>query len=104
MIDTAKYKKKLVDRLAELEGRLTGIESELVEPAAADFEEHATEREGDEVLESLGNAGLVEIRAIREALKRIENGTYGICVVCNEDIAPERLDLVPHAPNCRNCA
>lgn len=104
MINTAKYKQRLTERLAELEGRLSGIEAELVEPVTADFEERATEREGDEVLESLGNAGLVEIRAIRAALKRIDEGTYGICVVCDEEISPERLDLVPHAPNCQNCA
>lgn len=104
MIDAEIYKKRMNDRLAELEERLHDIETDLDEPADQDSEERATEREGDEVLESLGNAGLVEIRAIQSALKRIEEGTYGVCVVCDEDISPERLDLVPHAPNCRNCA
>lgn len=104
MTNFAFYKQKLVDRLAELEGRLTGIEAELDEPVNDDFEERATEREGDEVLESLGNAGLVEIRAIQAALARIEDGTFGKCVVCGNDILDARLELLPHSPNCRHCA
>lgn len=103
MVDVEVYKKRLLNRLAELDGRLTGIEAELDEPAPADFEERATEREGDEVLESLGQAGLAEIRQIRAALDRIENGTYGVCGVCGEDISKERLDVVPHAAVCRDC-
>lgn len=104
MTNIAHFKQKLVDRLAELNGRLTGIEAELDEPVAADFEERATEREGDEVLESLGNVGLVEIKAIQAALERIEHGTYGTCVVCGKEILEARLELLPHSPNCRHCA
>lgn len=98
------YKKRLLDRLAELEGRLTGIEAELDEPMDQDVEERATEREGDEVLESLGNAGLAEIRKLQAALNRVEDGTYGECLKCGKDILPERLDVVPHAALCRKCA
>lgn len=104
MPDRQIYKKRLLDRLKELDSRLHGIEGELVEPSPADDEERATEREGDEVLEGLGNAGLAEIGAIKHALLRIEDKTYGICVACGEDISEERLDLVPQAPRCRNCA
>jgi RNA polymerase-binding transcription factor DksA len=104
MIDTAACKNRLTRRLAELEGRLHDIEDELDEPAAADFEERATEREGDEVLESLGQAGLTEIRQIRAALARIEAGTYGVCAECGEEISTERLEVVPHAMTCRRCA
>ncbi len=98
------YKKRLLDRLQELDSRLHGIEGELIEPSPADDEERATEREGDEVLEQLGNAGLAEIAAIKHALTRIEDKSYGICVVCGEDISDKRLELIPHTPRCRNCA
>ena len=98
-----KYKKLLEKRLDELNHRLHDIEDELDEPADADVEERATEREGDEVLEGLGNAGLKEIQMIRGAMKRIEDGTYGICVECSEPISSERLDIVPHTPRCKNC-
>lgn len=103
-IDVQKYEKRLRDRLSELNARLESIEEDLDEPADQDAEERATEREGDEVLENLGNAGLAEIRMIKAALGRIEEGTYGVCVSCGEDISEERLDVVPHAPRCRHCA
>jgi DnaK suppressor protein len=41
---------------------------------------------------------------IAEALRRLEAGTYGCCVVCNEPIAFERLFIFPEAPNCSACA
>jgi DnaK suppressor protein len=37
---------------------------------------------------------------IRAALERIENGTYGHCVVDDEPIEPARLEAVPWAPFC----
>ncbi|TNE40299.1 MAG: TraR/DksA family transcriptional regulator [Alphaproteobacteria bacterium] len=104
MRDTAPFKEKLQTRLAELQSRLHHIEEDLDEPSDADVEERATEREGDEVMEGLGNAGLAEIRQIEQALKRIEAGTYGDCVTCGEEISEERLELLPHTSVCRNCA
>lgn len=104
MPDATLYKQRLLDRLKELDSRLHSIESVLEEPGPADTEERATEREEDEVLEGLGNAGLDEITAIKHALVRIDNGTYGTCTACGEDISQERLDLIPHTPMCRNCA
>lgn len=98
------YAQILRARLAQLTGRLSKIESELDAPASKDWEEQATEREGDEVKESLGAAGLTEIRAIEAALDRIAAGTYGICVKCGAEISEERLEAVPHAALCRTCA
>jgi DnaK suppressor protein len=40
---------------------------------------------------------------ITEALKRIESGTYGHCIVCGAPIAFERLLVFPEAPNCVDC-
>ncbi len=104
MTDVSRYEKRLRARLRELDKRLTRVEDQLDEPVDPDSEERATEREGDEVLESLGSAGLAEIRMIQAALDRIADGTYGVCVACGENISEERLDAVPHAPRCRNCA
>lgn len=97
MKSTEHYKAVLEARLAELEKRLHKLEEHLDETPSADFEDRATEREGDEVREELGNAGLDEIRAIRAALQRIEDGTYGICINTGEEIPEERLDAVPYA-------
>ncbi len=39
----------------------------------------------------------------KEALQRIEDGTYGRCTNCGEFILPERLEALPAAPLCINC-
>ncbi|MBX2856510.1 MAG: TraR/DksA C4-type zinc finger protein [Rhodobacteraceae bacterium] len=103
MTDLAAQKSKLLARLGELDQRLARIEESLDAPHNPDFEEDATEREGDEVREQLGEAGLLEIRQIRAALQRLRVGGYGVCVACGENISPERLIAVPTAARCRNC-
>lgn len=40
---------------------------------------------------------------IEEALDRIENGTYGICISCGKEIPKERLEAVPHTQKCVPC-
>ncbi len=46
----------------------------------------------------------VEIRRIDAGLKRIEEGEYGYCISCGDEIAVKRLELDPTAPNCIACA
>ena len=104
MTDVTTRKKALLKRLSELDERLHLIEEELDAPNSKDWEEMAVEREGDEVLEQLGQSGQGEILRIRAALKRIRDGEYGICVRCGDDISAERLDVLPDAPLCKNCA
>jgi|SRR5581483_5180789 len=42
------------------------------------------------------------LKLVREALQRIEQGTYGICIDCGEPISEARLSAVPWTPYCRN--
>lgn len=99
-----RYKVALLTRLQELGGRLDEIGDALEAPHSRDWEEMAVEREGDEVLEALGESGQAEIARIRAALRRYAEGDYGFCTVCGDAIAAERLDLVPETPFCRDCA
>ena len=43
------------------------------------------------------------LRAIEEAILRIDNGVYGICTDCEEEIAAVRLDAVPWTRVCIQC-
>jgi RNA polymerase-binding transcription factor DksA len=104
MIDLATRRIQLEDRLAFLATRLRALDAELDSHQSKDWEELATERESDEVLEKLGQSGEAEIARIRAALARMEAGDYGFCVRCGAEIAPERLDLLPYTPFCRDCA
>ena len=104
MPDTVDAKARLEAQLAELEDRLSRIERDLAEPADADSSERAVQMEDDDALE--GQATLIsnEIAAVRRALERIEDGSYGECVRCGNDIAAGRLEARPEAALCIECA
>ena len=104
MIPVAARKAQLLARLGDLNDRLSSIETELDSHHNPDWEELATEREGDEVLETMGVSGQHEIRMIEAALHRIEAGEYGYCVKCGAQIGEARLDAVPYTPFCLSCA
>jgi RNA polymerase-binding transcription factor DksA len=104
MKDLAERRAQLEDRLAVLGERLQEIDAELDSHQSKDWEELAVEREGDEVLERLGVSGKEEIARINAALKRMDEGEYGFCVKCGDQISEERLDLLPWTPFCRKCA
>ena len=104
MPDFAEAKRRLEAQLAELEDRLSRIERDLAEPPDADSSERAVQMEDDDALE--GQATLIsnEIISVRRALERIEDGSYGECVRCGNDIAAGRLEARPEAALCIECA
>lgn len=73
-------------------------------PLSQDFAEQATEREHEEVLDALGEAGRLELSQINRTLERIDEGDYGICVDCGEAIAEARLNILPNSEYCITCA
>lgn len=104
MIDIKTREKQLRDRLAALDIKLHDIEHTLDKPMPKDFADRASEREEDEVLESLGVAGQQKQAMIEAALARIDEGEYGYCMACGEKISEERLDVLPYTPKCKKCA
>jgi DnaK suppressor protein len=94
----------LHERLDRLLRRVGEIEGDLRSTHDRDSQERAGELENDEVLEGLDEMSLAEVRQIREALKRIESGSYGICSHCRQPISAERLAAVPTAATCVGCA
>lgn len=97
-------KQILLDRRAEITGDLIKIEDQLDDTPTKDWEDRSSERQGDSVLEALGNKELDELRRIDAALDRISKGTYGVCVQCGEQISDARLELLPATPLCKDCA
>ncbi len=91
-------------RLIELDQHMHKIEDALDETPNPDVEERAVERENGEVLESLGNADMLESRMIEAALGRVAGGEYGYCIECGDKVSEERLDVLPATPKCRKCA
>lgn len=95
---------RLTARLADLKARVEGMDRALREPLSADFEEQAADLEGQDAIGGIEEAALAEIVQIEEALKRIADGSYGVCTQCGDDIAPRRLAAQPTATRCIKCA
>ena len=45
----------------------------------------------------------IQLRDVRGALRRIQEGSFGTCEECDEEIHPKRLAAVPWAPLCIRC-
>jgi DnaK suppressor protein len=79
----------------ETEEVLGGSDNHLGDAAAGTLD-----REIDYTLEEHSEQVLVQIQA---ALKRIEEGTFGMCTNCGKPIAEERLEARPWASLCIDC-
>lgn len=90
----------LLSRQEKIAAHLHGQDGRL----EADFGDVSNFTASDEVLEGLDAAALAEIRQVRAALRRIENGTYGQCARCGETIAARRLQALPQTLLCIACA
>jgi RNA polymerase-binding protein DksA len=94
----------LEEKLAALQQRLVSIKKDVTQAHSGDSAEQAQERENDEVVDAIGNETSQSIRVIQAALDRIENGLYGACEACGEDIGLARLEAIPEATRCLECA
>lgn len=78
------------------------------EPLRADGEvldqkDEASLRERGEVGAAEVERDLAELREVETALRRLEEGRYGLCADCDEPIAPKRLEAEPFAVRCAAC-
>ncbi|MDO8682294.1 MAG: TraR/DksA C4-type zinc finger protein [Armatimonadota bacterium] len=114
MMDLKKFKSILFEerkRLEEKEHRIDRRNSSASESGElgdlSDYDNHpadaATETENrtkdlafDENINEM-------IGQIDEALRKIEDGTYGMCDRCGGQINPARLDAIPYATLCIDC-
>jgi RNA polymerase-binding protein DksA len=112
-IDTERFREALLDERRRVEHALAtlrdehrgSLDEEVEEMGASDnhLAETATATLGREIDYTLGeNSGQV-LAAIDSALKRIDEGTYGTCVSCGEQIRYERLEATPWASLCIDC-
>ena len=97
-----KYKAMLEARMSELSAGLRNREDIAIEktPDALDEVQLAGEREL--AIRNLDRDSNM-LRLVRSALARIEDGSYGVCMHCEEDIKLKRLDAVPWAKYCIRC-
>ena len=97
-----KYKAMLEAKQAELSAGLRNREDIAIEktPDAIDEVQLAGEREL--AIRNLDRESNL-LRNVKGALARIADGSYGICMHCEEDIKIKRLDAVPWTKYCIKC-
>ncbi len=69
-----------------------------------EFEEGAQSEHEQYTLSQLSDAQRREVAAITSALVRLDDGEYGICRDCEQEIDPRRLKALPTAVLCADCA
>ena len=92
------------ERLQALGRELVAQESELLAEKEADWQDRATSETTANLLESVGALEHAKLLKIEGALKRIREGTYGVCVGCGCAIDPLRLGARPEAEHCSDCS
>lgn len=94
-------------RLMEMERRLSGVLTPIVETVLANAQacgEHdATVSETVSKQLALESAEETIHKQIIEAIKRLDEGSFGICQRCQMTIPHERSEAVPYAPYCLRC-
>jgi DnaK suppressor protein len=97
-----KFKKILEAKQEELEHVVRNRDAITIEKSADALDEvqHAAEREL--AIRNLDRESNL-LRNVRSALRRIEDGSFGICLHCEEEISPKRIAAVPWTALCIQC-
>jgi DnaK suppressor protein len=97
-----KFKEVLENKQAELAQVLRNRDGIVIEksPDALDEVQNAAEREL--AIRNLDRESIL-LRSVRAALHRIDEGNFGTCLHCEEEISLKRLHAVPWAAYCIQC-
>lgn len=100
--ELSKFKKILENKRDELERFVRNRDGITIEKSADALDEvqHAAEREL--AIRNLDRESNL-LRNVRLALRRVEDGSFGTCLHCEEEISPKRLNAVPWTPFCIQC-
>ena len=101
-LELDEFRNTLKTRQAELSAGLRRREVLAIETSADEFDQIQHAQERDFAMEALDRES-VRSREISAALERIDNGTFGICLNCEEEIAAKRLAAVPWTALCIVC-
>src|SRR5436190_1251579 len=103
MIDLQQYKRRLLDLERNLAGRtdrdVEGGRGELMDTPHDAGDSSVSDVAIDSAFTSADLNSIV-LQQVRDALRRIEDGTFGRCIVDGGPIEAKRLEAVPWAPYC----
>jgi DnaK suppressor protein len=100
--EVSKFRQTLENLQAELGTGIRNREALTIESSPDDLDRIQNASERDYAMRNL-ERNSTRLRETNAAIRRIEAGTFGVCVGCEEDINPRRLAAVPFAPLCIVC-
>ena len=95
--------KHLVEELAQLEANVRSSEGRREGSPFGKREEEATESFELEKRLALEKQIKDHLSELEHALSKFEKGTYGLCDICGQPIAKDRLEALPQASLCVDC-
>jgi DnaK suppressor protein len=101
-VELEKFKKILEARQAELSGLLRNRDEIVIEKAPDALDEVQLAGERELAIRNLDRDSNM-LRQIRRALARVADGSFGVCLHCEEEISPKRMNAVPWAAYCIKC-
>jgi DnaK suppressor protein len=100
------YRKKLLEKQGELLRMVSKADQdgrEADEEGTQDLADKAANAYTKEFLFHQSNDNRQILTLVSEALDRIKNDSYGVCVACDQEVQIKRLDAVPWARHCIEC-
>jgi DnaK suppressor protein len=88
---------------SEVQSRMKDVRAEAGLAGVVDDVETSESDIQDEIEFALIQMKAETLHRINEALERLEEGTYGRCFECGEEIGPQRLRALPFAVRCKDC-
>ena len=98
------FKQRLLDKERELVSEINHFETAARDAREAEVEDPidvATSAESKASSFQEGSLRWQMLTQVREALRRIEDGSFGQCMECGREIEPARLEAIPWTPYCR---
>ncbi|MBF0465182.1 MAG: TraR/DksA family transcriptional regulator [Nitrospirae bacterium] len=92
----------IMEAKTEISNFVKGDERQLIDAALDDGDWSVVDVTEDIILQKLHHHKL-KLNKIDEALRKIHNGTYGICEDCGQEISEGRLKVLPYAVHCVEC-
>ena len=104
MIDENEVRNRLVAKQAELQRRIDGTQQTERKEVADRENDDAQLWTVSDVRDDLDSQASHELERVNRALERLNAGEYGTCVECGEPIGDARLEALPYATLCIQCA
>jgi DnaK suppressor protein len=100
-MDTKYFKNKLLKKESELQSELARFKDEARVPGEVrDSADNSTVDEDTWISVEAAEAASQTLREVQDALKRIEDGSYGKCTACGRQIEAARLEALPWTQYC----